>query len=95
MSKKYPLLDDEKWLYLQYSTNRLGTTEIGEIVGCPRVTVWNALKRHNIEIRTNSEAQTKYFELRDREHQPRFYHSRYEDSYFYQRRLLAQSSSIL
>jgi G:T-mismatch repair DNA endonuclease (very short patch repair protein) len=67
MSKKYPLLDDEKWLYLQYSTNRLGTTEIGKIVGCPRVTVWNALKRHNIEIRTNSEAQTKYFELRDRE----------------------------
>lgn len=52
---KYPLLNNKRWLYHKYWIEKLTTYEIGAIVGCAHCIVWNALKRQNIQVRTNSE----------------------------------------
>lgn len=47
----FPLLNDKEWLNNKYWTEEKDIDEIAEIVGCNRVTVWNALKRLGIERR--------------------------------------------
>lgn len=55
---KYPELNDKEWLYQQYWTKGLSTIKIAEVVGCWEKTVWYALHRCGIKVRTQSEACT-------------------------------------
>lgn len=57
MSKKYPILDDKRWLYQRYWGDKLSIAEIARIVGCCGATVHYALERHCIKRRTRSEAE--------------------------------------
>lgn len=58
MSKgsKYSQLNDEQWLYQKYWIKKLSIIQIAEIVGCDTTTVYNALKRLQIKIKTKSES---------------------------------------
>lgn len=48
---------DEGWLRQKYLEEKLSMQKIAKIVGCNRATVWNALRRCGIPIRSLSEAR--------------------------------------
>lgn len=55
---KYPLLDDEKWLYEKYVKENLSTIQISLLVGGTPNSVYFRLKKFNISARNKSEART-------------------------------------
>jgi len=55
MSQKYK---DKTWLREYYITRKHSSTDIAKICGCSSSTIRNWLKRHDIKIRTKSEARS-------------------------------------
>ena len=51
------LYKHREWLYQKYVTEKLSSCKIAKICECSQSTIWNWLTRHNIKIRTHSEAQ--------------------------------------
>ena len=49
-------LNDKEWLYDQYITKKKGTVQLGKELDCSWSTVLNYIKKHDITIRTTSEA---------------------------------------
>lgn len=49
---KYPQLNDKNWLHEKHLGEQHTMSGIGKILGCHRISVSRALKRHNIEIRS-------------------------------------------
>src|ERR1019366_4483037 len=65
--KKYrDTLHDEAWLRARYIDERLSTTEIGALLGCPRATVKWALAKWGIGARSGSEARNLLYDRRGR-----------------------------
>ena len=66
-------LNDKDWLYKKYATEQLTSYQVAELADSNQKSVFTALKRHSIPIRTVSEAgklkeyKSKYEELENRE----------------------------
>ena len=50
-------LNDKEWLYDQYVIQRKSSNQLSKELNCSNVTIINTLKKYNIEIRNNIEAQ--------------------------------------
>jgi hypothetical protein len=53
--QEYALLGDCKWLVDKYTKEQLSTSEVAWLIGCTKVAVREALKRHNIDLRSAKE----------------------------------------
>lgn len=71
--RKYKELNDKEWLYHNYVDEHKSSTEIASMVGTTATSVIKALKKFDIEVRSNSEASklivkgSKYNALNDSE----------------------------
>lgn len=54
---RLPFYKSKAWLYMRYIIDELSTTQIGEICGCYNMTICRWLIRHEIKVRSSSEAQ--------------------------------------
>ena len=54
---KQKLYKNKKWLEQKYTVEKLSTAEIGKIVRCNSAIIRYWLKKHNVKIRTRSEAR--------------------------------------
>ena len=57
--RKYRILDNKEWLHQKYWGEMLNTSDIAIIIGCHRHSVWRALKKNGIKMRTAAESKTK------------------------------------
>ena len=57
MSKKYPLLDDRKWLHHKYWVEEISCIDIADIISCSDDAVYHAFASLNINRRSKSERQ--------------------------------------
>ena len=58
MTNPHKLCLDKEWLYQKYIVEKLSTVKIAKIIGCQQETVSKWLKRHEIPIRSGSEAHS-------------------------------------
>jgi hypothetical protein len=59
-SRKFPQLNDKKWICKQYIKNRQSCKQIGDIIGCDSNNVKGALNSYGIVLRSKSEARRRH-----------------------------------